>query len=705
MKSSTTGWTFSRTGGVDQVVLRDGNDIERLKNLDPKLWAVLAMPADQPEYGEALRILDTDKDSKVRVPEILRCVEELKVKLASLDQLFEPGDSLPFDQIMDPSAKAAVVHLLESNPQMAPSGRISLGEVDEAIAVFSSLPFNGDGVLDPACLEDGAMAALAERIIAAGFSAGDSAGAQGLAADSLAAFVEAAKSRIAWLSAEPSSEAFTVQAADRAKAYALFSKLASRMDDYFQRCRVIAMAGSEEVGAELGKVLSAIVAGGIEAGGGAELERLPIAMPKASALLSSTGAINPRDADDIAAFMALVAEPFGLVPDLSQSAWETMKKAFVAYGDWVGAEPFSNLAGFGGEELESLLGGPELAALGVLIEKDAAMAAKGEGLRALRKLIVMKRDFLGVLRNFVNFDDFYSRGNGLFRAGRLFLDGRELEFCLEVKNAANHAAMAGLSSMYLIYCTLTSRGGQQKSIVAALTVGDADNIFVGRNGVFYDSLGTDWDAVITKVVVQPISIREAFFSPYKWFAKSLGDFAMKRAATAEAANMDKLKTAASTTANVDKMQGKPELAGLPKKIDVGTVAAIGVALGSIGAMVTSILGLFFGLGAWMPLGFAGVLLLISGPSMILAYMKLRKRNIGPLLNAEGWAINGRLKINVPFGATLSHLSALPEGSIRHIVDPFAEKKRPWWLYIVIVAVIGAVVAVYFLGGLNPLIGR
>jgi hypothetical protein len=517
--------------------------------------------------------------------------------------------------------------------------------------------------------------------------------------------VEAAKSRIAWLSAEPSSEAFTVQAADRAKAYALFSKLASRMDDYFQRCRVIAMAGSEEVGAELGKVLSAIVAGGIEAGGGAELERLPIAMPKASALLSSTGAINPRDADDIAAFMALVAEPFGLVPDLSQSAWETMKKAFVAYGDWVGAEPFSNLAGFGGEELESLLGGPELAALGVLIEKDAAMAAKGEGLRALRKLIVMKRDFLGVLRNFVNFDDFYSRGNGLFRAGRLFLDGRELEFCLEVKNAANHAAMAGLSSMYLIYCTLTSRGGQQKSIVAALTVGDADNIFVGRNGVFYDSLGTDWDAVITKVVVQPISIREAFFSPYKWFAKSLGDFAMKRAATAEAANMDKLKTAASTTANVDKMQGKPELAGLPKKIDVGTVAAIGVALGSIGAMVTSILGLFFGLGAWMPLGFAGVLLLISGPSMILAYMKLRKRNIGPLLNAEGWAINGRLKINVPFGATLSHLSALPEGSIRHIVDPFAEKKRPWWLYIVIVAVIGAVVAVYFLGGLNPLIGR
>ena len=169
--------------------------------------------------------------------------------------------------------------------------------------------------------------------------------------------------------------------------------------------------------------------------------------------------------------------------------------------------------------------------------------------------------------------------------------------------------------------------------------------------------------------------------------------------------MDKVKLAAATTANVDKTQGKPEAAGIPKKVDVGTVAAIGVALGSIGAMVTSILGLFFGMGAWMPIGFVGVLLLISGPSMTLAYMKLRKRNIGPLLNAEGWAVNGRLKINVPFGATLSHLSTLPKGSIRQVVDPFAEKKRPWGLYLAIVVMVGAAVAAYFLGWLNPLLGR
>ena len=48
MKGLATAWSFSRTGGVDQVVLRDGNDIGGLKDLDPKLWAVLALPTDQP---------------------------------------------------------------------------------------------------------------------------------------------------------------------------------------------------------------------------------------------------------------------------------------------------------------------------------------------------------------------------------------------------------------------------------------------------------------------------------------------------------------------------------------------------------------------------------------------------------------------------------------------------------------------------------
>ena len=71
------------------------------------------------------------------------------------------------------------------------------------------------------------------------------------------------------------------------------------------------------------------------------------------------------------------------------------------------------------------------------------------------------------------------------------------------------------------------------------------------------------------------------------------------------------------------------------------------------------------------------MLLISLPSVVLAYIKLRKRNLGPILDANGWAVNTRAKINVPFGATLSSVAKLPRGSRRDTSDRYAEKSLPW----------------------------
>jgi hypothetical protein len=74
----------------------------------------------------------------------------------------------------------------------------------------------------------------------------------------------------------------------------------------------------------------------------------------------------------------------------------------------------------------------------------------------------------------------------------------------------------------------------------------------------------------------------------------------------------------------------------PKKLDIGVVAALGVAVGGITAALGALLQAFFGLGLFMPIGLLGALLLISGPSMLIAGLKLRQRNIGPLLDASGW---------------------------------------------------------------------
>lgn len=691
MKQLFSGWTFSRVGGVDQVVIRNGDDIANLGQLDQKLWAVLAMPTRQPLLSETLDLLDADKDGKVRVPDILREIETLKGRLSSLDLLFERNDRLASDQLADGA-------LREAFRMAAKDSAVDLAGVDGAICAFVSLPFNGDGVVVPASAgSDGESAGLIADLAAAGYVAPDSSGTGGVDEACLDRFAGDLEAYRAWRGKAAAFADLFASEDEGGSAAALFAVIAGPVDDYFRRCRVLAMAGGAEAGGELTSLIASMLSRSLPEGS-EELARLPAAMPDASCVLRLDGPLHPSYGKDISAFFALAAKALASPAAVRQAEWEGIAARMGAYRAWLSEKPASGVA-----DLEARHTLEDIQALRSLIEKDLAMADQAAALRELRRTLIIKRDFLRLLGNFVNLDDFYSRKEGIFRTGKLFLDGRELELCLDVNNAPAHATMAGLSSIYLIYCDLSDKAGGKKAIVAALTAGDADNIFVGKNGIFYDNADKDWDAVITKLVVQPISIREAFFSPYRWLTKTLEEFAMKRAATAESANMNTMKGIAQTTAMAGKPEAKPEQV-IPKKIDVGTVAAIGVALGSIGAMVTSVLGLFFGMGAWMPLGLVGVLILISGPSMILAYMKLRRRNIGPLLNAEGWAINGRLKINVPFGATLSHLATLPLGSIRLIKDPFAEKKRPWLLYL-LVAALAVAVAAYFLGWLNPLLGR
>jgi hypothetical protein len=209
------------------------------------------------------------------------------------------------------------------------------------------------------------------------------------------------------------------------------------------------------------------------------------------------------------------------------------------------------------------------------------------------------------------------------------------------------------------------------TIAACFTQGDSDYLFVGRHGLFYDRQGRDWDTVITSIVDNPISIRQAFWSPYKKFVRMIEEQVAKRAAAAEAASSSKLAAAAEKTVNAD----QAKLVEPPKKVDVGAVAAIGVAISGAVTAITLILGYVFKLEIWQyPLVLIGLMLVISSPSMIIAWLKLRQRTLGPILEGNGWAVNGRVKINIPFGRALTDMAVLPPGAKRSLEDPYEDKE-------------------------------
>jgi hypothetical protein len=192
-------------------------------------------------------------------------------------------------------------------------------------------------------------------------------------------------------------------------------------------------------------------------------------------------------------------------------------------------------------------------------------------------------------------------------------------------------------------------------------------------------------------VDNPISIRQAFWSPYKKFVRMIEEQVSKRAAAADASAQDKLASAATAAANADKAaadaaKAEKAKAEEPKKLDIGVVAALGVAFGSVGTMAANAMGYLKTPGS-VVLALVGLVAIISGPSMILAYIKLRKRNLGPILDANGWAVNSKAKINVPFGTSLTDIAKLPPGSTVDTTDTFAEKVYPWKRWVAIAAVV------------------
>src|SRR5689334_17296073 len=93
-------WTFFRAGGFDQVMLQSGADLNALDQLDQKLWLALACPAQGLEFDtKTLALIDTDKDGRIRAPEMIAAAKWAVSCLRNPDDLLRGSDTLQLNEI------------------------------------------------------------------------------------------------------------------------------------------------------------------------------------------------------------------------------------------------------------------------------------------------------------------------------------------------------------------------------------------------------------------------------------------------------------------------------------------------------------------------------------------------------------------------------------------------------------------------------
>jgi hypothetical protein len=690
-------WRFFRCGGFDQVAIETGADLRHLSELDPKLWTALSCPTTGLEFdARTLALLDTDGDGQIRVPEIVAAVGWACRMVKDPQALFGDG-ALPVDAIDDSHEEGAVLKAAATQVlgylDKTEAGVLSVEDFADMTRMFSPAHVNGDGVVPAGVAGDEALAAVITDIVATQGGVPDRSGEPGITADTLEAFFTEAEAVLAWRHRAAESAELILPLGDAtAGAAGAFDAVRAKVDDYFARCRLAAFDPRAVEGLNAPVAAYGTLGERVIAAGDAEVAALPLAEIAADRPLPLAKGVNPAWAGPVAQLHDEVVEPLlGAREALTLEEWLELSAKFDAYRAWMADRPDTQVHDLELAQLEKVVADDTRERLAALIERDLKADASAANIDAVERLVRYQRDLVTLLRNFVTMSEFYGgESKAIFQAGTLYLDQRSCELVMRVSDMAKHAKLAPFSGCYLVYCSCVRAGSGPIEIVAALTGGEVDELMVpGRNGMFVDRDGRDWKATVVKVVEQPVSIRQAFWSPYRRVGKMVEDQLRKFAASRDKDMESK------AAANVAGAASKAEAGqGAAPPFDIakfaGIFAAIGLAVGAIGTALAAAIAGLFSLAWWqLPLVLVAVLLIISGPSMLLAWLTLRRRNLGPLLDANGWAVNARARINLPFGESLTGLAELPEGAKRSLHDPFADKKRPWktWLFLVALVVL------------------
>lgn len=689
-------WNFIQTGGLVQLQISSIDDVLNLDKLNPKLWVALACPVTGLEFSqETLELLDTDKNGRVRVPEILEAVEYIKKYFKNPAVIMTEGNSIPLEALGEEpfacghspldSAKAVLDILGKRH-----ANEISIDDIKINDKLFSPKVINGDGVLPAEAVQDENTASVIKDIISCTGGKDDISGVKGTDRSQFESFFADLRAIHSWKkqAQENASDIFFLQDKTDSAADA-FRAVKDKIDEFFLRCSLNSY-DSAVAGALHKKEEESITSSGCLSM--EQLTSLPLAECKADRELPFDSSINPAWQDKIKAFAEnTVAAIYGHdKKSLSKEEWLAIKAKFEQYDKWYCSRPENSAINLSFDRINDILNSNAEQIISDGLAQEEKHPPIALATVDLKKMLLYRRDFVRLLRNYVSFEDFYNPEKpAVFQCGTLYIDGRSCNLCFRVTDASKHALMSPLSQCYLMYCDcVKSKTGEKMQIAALLSAGSRDNIIVGRNGLFYDHEGKDWDATITKIVENPISIKEAFWSPYKKLSRMIQERVAKTAADAEN------KVSAKMTSAVDNPKDAAANATASvantKKTDVGTIAAISVAFTGIATVVGGLLQAFLGLGFWIPLGIIGIILAISFPSMFIAWSKLRQRNIAPILDASGWAVNGNVKINMPLGAKLTSLSVRPAGSKLDSYDPFSQKKFPIKrviLFIVLIAIV------------------
>lgn len=690
--------TFDKLGGLEQLRIDTPEAFAAVLELDKALWVTTSAPIDQFVTDEKMRAyLDADQNGRFRLVELQDAVRWLLAHLRDRSTLMKEQDSLALAAFDGHNPESMLLRTLAESilreQGVTDRSLITLAQVRAKEKSWNAQFPNGDGTVPLVHSPNPETTALIEAILAVTGGTPDASGEKGVRAEDVEAWKKEVEIFAAWKAeAEQQAAKILPLGPDTAAALELVKGLEPKINQFFSLCTLLlveegAAARLKASPEELASLNLADLAA-VEAW----LARAPLARPDPSGRLLWSGPLHPRHsaalqklATDIAP--RLLGRP---MEALTAADWAALRAAFAPYEDWRARKPLIP-EDQDPAALLALRDSPTVPALLQRIAEDASVKAELDAIHNLEKLLLFHRWLPVFVNNFVSLPDlFHPERMAMFQMGTMIIDGRKLNCCLRVDDRAAHKKLAEFSKSFVIYAELINKvgGAEVKRMVAApVTAGVQGGIQVGKRGVFYDRDNVEWDAVVVELITHPISVWEAAMSPFRRIRSAV---------------FEKIGTLLSTKASELEAQGTSAATTPAATATSGGMSSMmlsaGVIIAAAGSAVTYIVSVFASADLLDLMFTITVLVLaIMGVSALVGWFRLQARDISALLEAGGWAMNGRIRLTDRLSEELTIIPDLPPGST--VVVPAHTRSRFWYYFLVFFLIIGGFIGYAWYRGL------
>jgi len=674
--------TFQSVGGAWHLKVDGDAALSRIHELDPARWAVTSVPIIDLQCDAGfVAFMDPAKKGRILVNNVIEARDWLYKHLAGRSRLAARVEDLRLDDIdgknpdADKLRKAAMRVLKEIGTPDSPN--ITLKQVRDYRASFAKLLANGDGVLCAKTAPDDDLKGFITDIIATVGSVPEASGEPGAGLAQLDKFLAQAAVYEAWRAKGSTADGLPNPdvhpwADDTASAAKLVKEFDEKLEQYFWQCDLLRQEPTAVSKARIPAAdLDALSPNDQEAIQKA-LAFAPISEPRADGTLPLDAPLNPFYEVNFTKLIGyVVARALGAdAKVLTRDTWRATKATFAPYWAWLDAKPPEPFEKIATDKLKEYCTGPLPDRFRATLDVDLAAAPEVAQLESLEKLVLFQRWLVEFTNNFINLSHLYNpRIRTIFELGTMVIDGRKLEFAIRVVNRAEHKKVATESRVFLVYAAIFDDPTKPPiyEVAAPVTKGERGRLIPGKRGVFYGVDGKLYDAVVVDIIEHPISIPEAIKAPFRrtaeFISKRIEEFAASRQAASEASAKAALEKGAASTAAAKPGEGKK----LDPAVLAGVVASGGLALAAVGsalAFIVSALAKISFLAAIKAI--ISILLVICFFAGFLGWLKLRLRNLGPIFEANGWAVNPRMKVKGRLASIFTRSPGLPAG---HIKDP------------------------------------